>query len=249
MSSNRLGMPARIAGVVSFCMAAAVGAQTASPGTANPNNTNRSTATSSQSPASPAARSDAMGSNAAQRASSNAMGSNNATAKAIASSVSSGDRKFMEKAAQGGMAEVELGKLATEKASAPEVKQFGQRMVDDHSKANDQLKQIATRKGVNLPTDIDRSTKREMDKLARLSGADFDREYMKHMVSDHKKDVSEFKSEAGKAKDADVKQFAASTEPTLEQHLHLAQSAEQAAESEGKSAPKTSSRSTTKTGS
>jgi putative membrane protein len=72
---------------------------------------------------------------------------------------------------------------------------------------------------------------------------------MKHMVSDHKKDVSEFKSEARKAKDADVKQFAASTEPTLEQHLQLAQSTEQAAKNEGKNAPKTSSRATTKAGS
>ena len=117
MSTNRLSMPVRIVGAVSFCVATAVCAQT----------------------------------------SSNQMGSNSSTAKATASSVSSGDRKFMEKAAQGGMAEVELGKLATQKASASEVKQFGQRMVDDHSKANDQLKQIATSKGVNLPTDLDRS--------------------------------------------------------------------------------------------
>ena len=247
MSNHRL--PARIVGAVSFCVAAAVCAQTYSPGAANANNTNRSTAITSQSPASPAAHSDAMSSNAAQRASSNAMGSNNSTANATASSVSSGDRKFMEKAAQGGMAEVELGKLATQKASASEVKQFGQRMVDDHSKANDQLKQLATSKGVNLPTDLDHATKREMDKLSKLSGADFDREYMKHMVSDHKKDVSDFKSEARKAKDADVKQFAASTEPTLEQHLQLAQDAEQAARNEGKNAPKTSSRATTRTGS
>jgi len=249
MSTNRLSMPARIVGAVSFCVAAAVCAQTASPGTSNSNNTNRSTATTSQSPASPAARSDAASSNAEQRAGSNQMGSNNSTARATASSVSSGDRKFMEKAARGGIAEVELGKLAAQKAAAAEVKQFGQRMVDDHGKANDQLKQLATSKGVNLPTDLDRSTKREIDKLSKLSGADFDREYMKHMVSDHKKDVSEFKSEARKAKDADVRQFAASTEPTLEQHLQLAQSTEQAAKNEGKNAPKTSSRATTKAGS
>jgi putative membrane protein len=138
----------------------------------------------------------------------------------------------MEKAAQGGLAEVQLGKLAADKASAAEVKQFGQRMVDDHSKANDQLKQLATSKGVNLPTDLDRSTQREMDKLSKLSGADFDREYMKHMVSDHKKDVSEFKSESNRAKDADVKQFASATLPTLQQHLDLAQSTEKTARSE-----------------
>ena len=227
MSSMRYSMPARLAGILSFCVAAAVCAQTPTPEAAKAGKPQASTTSPSSS----------------------AMGSNNSTAKATASSVSSGDRKFMEKAAQGGMAEVELGKLATQKASAPEVKQFGQRMVDDHSKANDQLKQIATSKGVNLPTDLDRSTRREMDKLSKLSGADFDREYMKHMVSDHKKDVSEFKSEARKAKDADLKQFAASTEPTLEQHLQLAQSTEQAAKNEGKNAPKTSSRATSKTGS
>lgn len=179
----------------------------------------------------------------------NRMGSNNATAKATAESISSGDRKFMEKAAQGGIAEVELGKLATRKAASPEVKQFGQRMVDDHSKANDKLKSLATAKGVNLPTGLDRSTRREMDKLSKLSGAEFDREYMKHMVSDHKKDVSEFKSEAKKAKDADVKDFAATTLPTLEEHLQLAQSAEQSAKKEGKAAAATSSRAAARTGS
>jgi putative membrane protein len=99
---------------------------------------------------------------------------------------------------------------------------------------------------VNLPTELDRSTEREMDKLNKLSGADFDREYMKHMVSDHKKDVREFKSEAKKAKDADVKQFASSTLPTLEQHLSLAQAAEKAATTEPKNAAKGTKTSDTK---
>jgi Predicted outer membrane protein len=164
-----------------------------------------------------------------------------------ASTLSSGDRKFMEKAAEGGMAEVKLGQLASQKASADQVKQFGQRMVDDHGKANDQLKQLASTKNVTLPTDLDKSTQREYDKLSKLSGADFDREYMKHMVSDHKKDISEFKSESNKAKDADLKQFASSTLPTLQEHLTLAQSAEQVAKNEGKT--QTSSRTSTKTGS
>lgn len=86
-------------------------------------------------------------------------------------------------------------------------------------------------------------------KLSKLSGANFDREYMKNMVSDHKKDISDFKSEARKAKDPDVKQFAASTEPTLEEHLKLAQSAEKVANSEPRNTTQTSSRTTTnKTG-
>lgn len=243
MSAYRLCLPASV-GLFTVCFAAAVAAQNAGPGAANPNNTNRSTATTSQSPASPAARSDAMRSPAAQRATSSdtdkgstAMGSNTATAKA--STVSSGDRKFMEKAAQGGLAEVQLGKLAADKASSPEVKRFGQRMVDDHGKANDQLKQLATSKGVNLPSELDRSTRREMDRLTKLSGAAFDREYMQHMVSDHKKDVSEFKSVAKRAKDADLRQFAASTLPTLEQHLSLAQEAQKAANAAPRTAAKT----------
>jgi putative membrane protein len=220
-----------MAGLLSFCIAAAVAAQTQAP-----------TAPGRSDNARPAAVAPSTGSSAT----SNAMGSNNATAKA--SSVSSGDRKFMEKAAQGGMAEVQLGKLAADKASNDQVKQFGQRMVDDHSKANDQLKQLATSKGVNLPTELDRSAQREMDKLQKLSGADFDREYMNHMVSDHKKDIGEFKS-AAKSKDADVKQFASSTLPTLEQHLDLAKSAEQAAKNASRTTQKTSSRNGTKTGS
>jgi putative membrane protein len=224
--------PAQLTGLLAFCIAAAVSAQTAAPGTSS-----RTTAPAATAPSQPATGSTAMG-------------SNNATAKATAASISSGDRKFMEKAAQGGMSEVQLGKLAADKAASDDVKKFGQKMVDDHGKANDQLKQLATSKGVNLPTELDRSTQREMDKLQKLSGADFDREYMKHMVSDHKKDVSEFKSEANKAKDADLKQFASSTLPTLEQHLTLAQAAEKAAKAEPRNTTKTSSRtSTNKTGS
>ena len=212
--------PARILGVVSFCVAAAVSAQTAAPSTSG---TNRPSATAAQAPSS-------------------SMRSQEKVARS--------DRKFMEKAAQGGMAEVELGKLAAQKAQSPQVKQFGQRMVDDHSKANDQLKKLASNKGVTLPTEMDRSSKREMDKLSKLSGAEFDAEYMKHMVSDHKKDVKEFKSEANKAKDADVKQFAASTLPTLEEHLKLAQQAEDVAKNESRNATRTSSRNgTSKTGS
>ena len=140
-----------------------------------------------------------------------------------ASKLAHGDKSFIEEAAKGGMAEVQLGQLAAQKGGSEDVKKFGQKMADDHSKANDQLKQLASSKGVGLPTDIDRSAKREHDKLSKMSGADFDREYMKHMVSDHKKDVKDFQKEAKSAKDPDVKSFASSTLPTLEQHLQLAQ--------------------------
>ena len=161
-------------------------------------------------------------------------------AQTNADKLARGDRKFIEEAAQGGMAEVELGKLAQQKASSDQVKQFAKRMVDDHQKANDQLKQIASSKGVNVPTELKAADRRELDKLQKLSGPDFDREYMSHMVSDHKKDVKEFESTAKKAKDNDIKNFAATTLPTLQQHLQQAQAAEDAAKHATRGGSKTS---------
>ena len=144
-------------------------------------------------------------------------------------SLSGADRNFVLEAAKGGMAEVELGNLAKDKAQNPDVKSFAQRMVDDHSKANDQLKGLASSKGVQLPTSLDKSAQSEKDKLSKLSGAKFDHEYMEHMVKDHKKDVKEFEKQAKNGKDSDVKNFASQTLPTLQEHLKLAQSAEQSA--------------------
>jgi putative membrane protein len=134
-------------------------------------------------------------------------------------SVSSSDRMFIRKAAEGGLAEVQLGQLATEKADSPEVKQFGQRMVDDHSKANDQLKQVASQKGVNVPDKLNAKDAATKARLEKLSGKAFDRAYMRDMVTDHTKDVSEFRMESKNAKDPDVKSFASQTLPTLEDHL------------------------------
>src|SRR5947199_691118 len=106
------------------------------------------------------------------------------------------DNPFVTKAANGGMAEVKLGTLATQKAANPDVKAFGQQMVDDHGKANDELKQLASSKGITLPTDIDAKEQAKYDRLSKLSGAEFDRAYMKHMVADHRTDVSEFRRES-----------------------------------------------------
>lgn len=133
------------------------------------------------------------------------------------------DAKFVMEAAQGGMAEVEMGKLAADKASSPDVKQFGQRMVDDHTKANDQLKTVASTVGVTLPPDVGAKNRALIDQLSKLSGAAFDKAYMQHMVKDHKKDVAEFQKEANSGKNADVKSFASSTLPTLQEHLRMAQ--------------------------
>lgn len=126
---------------------------------------------------------------------------------------------FMMKAAQGGMAEVELGKMAASKAQSPEVKAFAQRMVTDHTKANTELKAVAAKMNATLPTDVSADHKEMMDDLSKLSGADFDKEYVSMMVEDHEKDVAEFQKAADGNPNADVKAFAAKTLPTLKSHL------------------------------
>jgi len=143
------------------------------------------------------------------------------TTTTTTSKLSASDTKFMKTAAMGGMEEVELGQLAAQKASSPEVKNFGQHMVDDHSKANDQLKQLAAQKGVTLPASMSASQKQDMNRLSKLSGAAFDSAYVSMMVKDHKKDVAEFQKESKSGKDSDVKGWASTTLPTLESHLQM----------------------------
>lgn len=151
-----------------------------------------------------------------------ANGTTNSNANANANKeVSSDDKEFMNKAAQGGMAEVKLGELASTKAQNPDVKAFGQKMVTDHGKANDELKAIAARKNVTLPTDVNAEQKETYDKLSKLSGAEFDKEYVKTMVDDHQKDLDEFKDEADDGDDADVKAFAAKYAPVIQSHLDM----------------------------
>src|SRR5262249_47353005 len=110
------------------------------------------------------------------------------------------------------------GRLATEHGSSDAVKQLGQKMVTDHGKANDELAQLAQQKGVTLPAGMDASHKRAYDKLAKLSGDQFDREWTKAMAKDHDKDVKAFQRESQKAKDPDVKDWAARTLPVIQQH-------------------------------
>lgn len=135
--------------------------------------------------------------------------------------VSSADSEFMNKAAIGGMAEVELGKLASTKATNADVKQFGQQMMADHTRANTELKTLAASKNITLPTEVDAKHKEDMDKLSKLSGAAFDKEYVKMMVEDHEKDVAEFEKQSNSGTDADVKSFASKTLPTLKSHLEM----------------------------
>jgi putative membrane protein len=144
----------------------------------------------------------------------------------MSSGMRSADDNFVKKAAQGGMAEVELGKLAEQRAVNPEVKKFAERMVTDHTKANDQLKEVASSKNITLPESLDASDAATKDKLSSLSGDAFDKAYMSDMVKDHTKDVAEFRHESATASDPAVKNFAAETLPTLESHLKEARSIE-----------------------
>jgi putative membrane protein len=140
-----------------------------------------------------------------------------------ASTLSAGDRKFLSEAADGGMAEVELGKLALQKAADEGVKKFGQQMIDDHGKANDQLRQLAAGKGVALPQAPSAKNRDLKRRLASLRGTSFDKAYMTDMVADHKEDVAAFQRESNWARDPQVKSFATQTLPTLRDHLKHAQ--------------------------
>jgi putative membrane protein len=154
--------------------------------------------------------------------SSNSHSGSSMSSSSTKSNLSLSDKKFVRDAAQGGMAEVELGKLATEKASSDDVKKFGQRMVDDHTKAADQLKQVASSEGIQLPQGLSAKDKLTEERLSKLSGEQFDKAYMADMVKDHTQDVTEFQHESHSGKDAAVKNFASQTLPTLEDHLKQA---------------------------
>jgi len=135
--------------------------------------------------------------------------------------VTGGDLAFMNDAAPGGMAEVELGKLAVKQAASNDVKQFAQKMIDDHSKAGEDLEALAAQKKVTLPPVVLPAHKQLIGKLSKMSGADFDKEYVKAMVEAHEKDVAAFENVSKTAADADVKAFATKTLPTLKMHLEM----------------------------
>jgi putative membrane protein len=236
--------------------------------------------------------------------------SNTSMQSSSSGTMASDDRKFIMEAAHGGMMEVQLGRMAADKATNADVKQFGQRMVDDHSRANSELMTLASQKGITLPasgdtgmmnqTDQSSSTttttaqttdqqtsagsstsgqqgstsgqqgsttsgqqsstdmsatgqrharvnensgatlddQKSMNKLSGLSGDAFDREYVNMMVKDHEKDVKEFERASTKAKDPDVRAFAAKTLPTLREHLQQVRDIQSRMKSSGKSTTK-----------
>lgn len=136
--------------------------------------------------------------------------------------LSEADKKFFTEAASGGMMEVQLGQLAKDKAQSQDVKNFGSRMVTDHGKANDELKQLAQQKKWTLPTTLEPKHKSMVEKLQKVSGSEFDKQYMKGMVNDHAKDVADFRNATQKVKDPELKAWAGKTLPVLDQHHQLA---------------------------
>ena len=133
--------------------------------------------------------------------------------------VTADDSKFATNAANGGMAEVALGKLAVEKTTNPKIKDFANMMITDHGKANDELMGIAKTKNITLPATVDADHQKKMDDLTKMTGKDFDKAYVDAMVDGHKKTLSLMQDEAKDGKDADLKAFAAKTAPVVQTHL------------------------------
>jgi putative membrane protein len=168
------------------------------------------------------ANSNTSNANQNQNANRSANRNDNSRARSEHGGMSSQDHKFMMDAAMAGLKEVELGRMATQQGASDAVKQFGQRMVDDHTKANEELTSLASTKGMTLPTALEEKHRGDMTKLSTASGADFDRAFSKMMLKDHEKAVDLFEKQSTKGTDADLKAFAAKTLPTLQEHLQMA---------------------------
>ncbi len=133
------------------------------------------------------------------------------------------DLDFSVKAADGGLLEVKLGELAQANSSSAKVKEFGATMVADHTAANEELKLLAAKKSISLPTELGEKTGKDFNDLAEKKGAEFDKAYISYMIDDHKEDIDLFKGEADKGKDPEIKSFAANKIPKLEHHLMMAE--------------------------
>lgn len=139
-----------------------------------------------------------------------------------ASALDKNDLQFVDEAASGGMLEVELGALAQQNATNARVKEFGAMMVRDHSKANDQLKQLAAAKRYTLSTTLKEKHQHHKDELSKKTGKDFDKAYMKMMVDDHQEDIDKFEKASKNTVDGDLKTFATQILPILHTHLDSA---------------------------
>jgi putative membrane protein len=155
--------------------------------------------------------------------------------------LSPGDRNFAHDAAIGGMAEVELGKLAAAKAQDEGVKSFARQMIEDHGKSNQQLAAIVNDAEGTLPTELDQEHKDVQKSLSGLSGAAFDRAYMDAQVKDHQTAVQLFTQEVGGGYNAELKKFAAATLPTLHRHIEMARALQMRLPAPAEAAPLTGS--------
>ncbi len=144
-------------------------------------------------------------------------------AEAKGAALAKEDREFINKAGLSGMHKVRAGQLAVQKAQASDVKQFGQRMVDDHTGVNGRLQKLSQQKGLSLSAQLDKKHQDKIDSLAKKTGVDFDKAYVDEMIDDHKSDIDNFEKAAKDAKDPGMKDFAATTLPTLREHLQAAQ--------------------------
>jgi putative membrane protein len=135
-----------------------------------------------------------------------------------ASATMSQDQMFLKDASQGGMAEIQLGQLASQKASSPKVKAFGEKMVTDHTMLNNDLKPFADKDGVPPPSGLKPEDQAELDKLNGLSGADFDKEYVAYMMKDHDMDLADFKKEVASTQDSSLKAAVMKGEKVIAQH-------------------------------
>jgi len=145
-----------------------------------------------------------------------------ASLAAAPSAFAKSGKKFLGEAIQGNLAEVQMGQLAQKNASSPDVKAYGEMLVKDHTAANEKATAAANEIGMSVPSQPTSRQKREYDKMAAKTGADFDRAFVQHMQADHRKDVSEY-TQAAKGKDAAAR-YASETLPTLKEHLSKAQS-------------------------
>jgi putative membrane protein len=136
-----------------------------------------------------------------------------------ATPVSMADKDFILTAAQGGMTEVKLGELAAQNGTRADVIEFGQQMVKDHSAINADLKTLAAQKEVTLPDSLDAKHQNMVNKMAALSGSDFDKVYIASMIKDHKMDAKEFKAESAATKDTDIKSFVDKSLSVVQRHL------------------------------
>lgn len=181
---------------------------------------NNKAATPENSSSSSSAAQPASGSDHSSNANSS---SSNTSSSASTSNDANPDQHFMMAAAKGNRAEVQLGQMMVSKATDPNVKKFAQMMVDDHTKALNQLQQIAQNKNITLPDGLPDDAKDLQDKINNESGKQLDKDYMDAMVQDHQKDVQDFQDASKSAQDKDIKQWAGKMVPKLEQHLKKAE--------------------------